>query len=83
VRTSGTEQQKEILAPWPVDLPVNWVEWVNRPQTAAEEADMLTSIERSRPFGKPDWQRATAERLGLSSCFREPHRPKKSQGSKP
>jgi len=83
VRSAGTQAQKEILAEWPVDLPANWVERVNRPQTAAEETDMQTSIERSRPFGEPAWQHATAKRLGLTSCFREPHRPKKVKKSKP
>jgi putative transposase len=83
VRTSGTPQQKEILAPWPVDLPSNWLAWVNRPQTAAGEADMRTSIERSRPFGEATWQQATAKRLGLVSCFRKPGRPKRTSRSKP
>ena len=83
VRSSGTPQQKEILAPWPVDLPSNWLAWVNRPQTAAEEADMRTSIERSRPFGEATWQQATAKRLGLLSCFRKPGRPKRTSRSKP
>jgi putative transposase len=82
VRTSGTQEQKDILAEWPVDLPVKWLEWVNRPQTAAEEADMRTSIDRGRPFGEPRWQQATAKRLGLISCFRKPGRPKRVTRSK-
>jgi putative transposase len=80
VRTSGTQEQKDILSDWPVDLPANWLDRVSRPQTAAEEADMQTSIERSRPSGNARWQQATARRLGLISCFRKPGRPKKTKG---
>jgi putative transposase len=82
VRTSGSQQQRDILAGWPVDLPANWREWVNRSQTPAEEADLRTSIERGRPFGGADWQQSTARRLGLTSCFRRPGRPKKPARSK-
>ena len=82
LRTSGTEQQKDILEAWPVNLPANWLTWVNRPQTAAEEADMGPSIERNRPFGEARWQQAAAKRLGLTSCFRNPGRPKKMNRSK-
>ena len=48
LRTSGTEQQKDILEAWPVDLPANWLAWVNRPQTAAEEAANSGTFSKSR-----------------------------------
>ncbi len=78
-RRNGTAEQKRILHDWPVDRPANWVQWVNQPQTAAEEAAMRTSIQRSRPFGRPAWQYKMADRLGLISCFRDPGRPGKKK----
>lgn len=78
-RTSGTRQQQAILVPWPVAMPADWLEWVNQPQTAAEEAAIRTSISRSRPYGAADWQRSTAKTLGLSACFRQPGRPRSRQ----
>lgn len=67
------------LSPWPVRVPRNWTELVNEPQTAAEEAAIAVSIARSRPFGRPDWQTTTADRLGLRCCFRPRGRPPQAE----
>jgi putative transposase len=75
-RTFGTVEEKAILAPWPIELPNNWISVVNTPQTTAEEEAMKSSIARSRPYGTPAWQDRTAKKLGLLSCFRPIGRPK-------
>ena len=66
------------LSDWPIDRPSDWLERVNRPQTATEEEALCQSIRRSRPYGTEPWQRATAAALGLTSCFRPPGRPRKA-----
>jgi putative transposase len=81
VRQNGSAEQKAILHDWPIDMPGKWVELVNKPQTQAEEDAMAVSIERSRPLGKPTWQRTMAAKLGLNSCFRDPHRPAKAKAA--
>jgi putative transposase len=53
------------LADWPIAPPTDWVDWVNRPHTAAELAAIHTSVRRGLPFGGDDWRRATADRLGI------------------
>jgi putative transposase len=75
-RTRPVEQVKVELSDWPIDLPGNWVDQVNAPQTAAEEEAIRKSIERGRPFGTADWQQRTAKRLGLTHTFRSPGRPR-------
>ena len=75
VRHKGSAKQKAMLSDWPVDLPRDWIKWVNRPQTAAEQEAMQISIKRNRPFGDAAWQQEMAAKLGLSSCFRDPWRP--------
>jgi putative transposase len=62
---------------WPVDLPANWVELVNAPQTAAEHEALRRSVRRGTPFGSDAWQRRVAKRLDLESSLRDPWRPKK------
>lgn len=56
-------------AAWPVACPVGWADFVDRPQTAAEEKvalDRLRSAARhGRPFGPAAWTTETARRLGL------------------
>ena len=65
------------LSPWPVRRPADYLQWVNDPQTAAEEQAVRLSIARGRPFGDADWQARTTKRLGLESAYRPNGRPKK------
>jgi len=47
----------------------DWREWVNRPQTAAEEAAMLRCIRESRPFGEKNGLKTTGKKqAGASRC---------------
>ncbi|MGA2442095.1 MAG: transposase [Tepidisphaeraceae bacterium] len=81
VRQKGSAEQRALLSDWPMDLPANWVKWVNQPQTAAEQEAMQISIKRNRPFGDAAWQQEIAAKLGLSSCFRDPWRPARTKES--
>ena len=56
------EHQSEVtwLRPWPVPRPADWLEHVNRPQTASELDAFRTIVRRNLPFGTSEWQ----ERLG-------------------
>jgi putative transposase len=63
-------------AHWPVPRPRDWTTWVNRPQTAAEEAALRQCIQRGRPLGTPDWTKRTAVALDLSSTLMPRGRPK-------
>jgi putative transposase len=57
----------------------DWVEWVNRPQTAKEEFALQRSLKHDRPFGDTDWTARTERRLGLGP-LRGRGRPKKVAG---
>jgi putative transposase len=70
-------EARSMLHDWPFERPANWTTLVNRPQSAAEEEALLTSIQRGRPFGSDAWQKRTATRLGLGHTFRERGRPPK------
>lgn len=74
-RISGTHEQKQLLSPWPVAYPRGWSKLVNEPQTEAELAAIRCCMSRGQPYGGPAWVRRTAERLGLESTLRAPHRP--------
>jgi putative transposase len=75
-RLEDTPQYNTLLSNWPIRQPNNWIDVVNRPQTAAEERAVQLSITRSRPYGSAGWQRSVARRLGLLSTLRPPGRPK-------
>ena len=75
VRRSKSHLLYPILSEWPVDRPANWLQWVNKPQTPAEEAAMLEHIERNRPYGNAGWTMTTAKALDLEGSLRPRGRP--------
>jgi putative transposase len=68
-----------LVAPqrWPVELPADWIDLVNAPQTAVEEEAMRRCMQRGAPFGSEPWRRRAAKRLKLESSLRDPWRPRK------
>jgi putative transposase len=63
-----------LLSDWPIDTPTNWLQWVNRPQTAAEVDAIRVSIKRDRPYGSGSWLRRMVKRLNLEHTIRPPGR---------
>ena len=77
-----TEQTPLIpLAPCPVPRRRDRVQWVNDPQTPAEEAAMRHSLKNSRPFGSDSWTAKMEAKLKLPP-LRPRGRPRKSAESK-
>ena len=67
-----------LVSAGPVDLPDDWVERVNRPETSAELEALRASVRRGNPYGTESWQKETARELDLESSRRPRGRPKKS-----
>jgi putative transposase len=53
------------LAPPPVRRREDWVQWVNAPQTSAEEAALRHCLTHSRPYGSEAWTATMESRLKL------------------
>lgn len=85
VRLRGPDELKGLLSDWPIDLPRDWVGWVNAAQTETEVELIRTSIKRDRPFGGKVWTTRTVSRLGLEKTMRPRGRPlgwRKRKGGK-
>ena len=80
-RNFGTEDEPQILSPWPVDCPPDWTQLVNEPQTEVELAAIRGCVARGQPYGTQDWVSQTAKQLGLEYTLRAPHRPRKERAS--
>ena len=65
------------LAASPVALPLDWVSYVNAPQTAEELDCIRACVNRQRPFGGAAWVEHTAQELGLANSLRAPGRPRR------
>jgi putative transposase len=66
-----------LLATWPIERPPDWVERVNRTDDERELKSLRQSVHRGRPFGRQEWQKPIAKRLGLESAYRPSGRPPK------
>ncbi|MEO8680506.1 MAG: transposase [Vicinamibacterales bacterium] len=66
------------LHEWPILRPSDWIAHVNAPQTKAELAAIRKAVQKNRPIGATDWQKMTAEILGLEKTLRSPGRPRTS-----
>ena len=64
------------LTRWPVRRREDWIEWVNTPQTSAEEAAVLHCLTHSRPYGSDVWTQTMESRLKLTP-LRKRGRPRK------
>ena len=75
---SGGPKARALLARWPVPRPRDWLTRVNTPVSDAELAAVRHAVQRGCPFGNPQWQAATAQRLGLQTTLRPRGRPPKA-----
>ena len=78
-RTFGDADAKALLSAWPLPIPPDWLDHVNRPQTEAELKSLRRAVRRGCPYGDDQWQDNAAIRLGLVHTLRPRGRPKKEQ----
>jgi putative transposase len=80
-RTRGEPLTRAWLAPWPIQRPRNWLNWVNQPQSEAELESLRNSVQRGRPYGSSRWVGMTANALRLDSTLNRRGRPLKSRSN--
>ena len=65
-----------LVAAGPVPCAVDWLSYVNEPQTEAEVEALRECIRRRRPYGDVTWMQQTAQRMGLEASLRPRGRPR-------
>ena len=80
LRNQSSTMQQTMLSDWPVSLPENWIELVNRPQNEAELESVRRCVRKGAPLGGREWTAATAKTFGLESTLRPRGRPRKFKG---
>lgn len=68
---------ESLLSDWPIDMPKDWVAWVNKAQSAAELEAVRRSVNRGTPYGSDAWQLRVAKKLRLEFTLRPRGRPRK------
>ncbi len=64
-----------MLHSGPLERSPDWLDCVNRPETAEELAALRRSVNRGTPWGGDDWVERTAHRLGLEASLKPRGRP--------
>lgn len=77
-REHGTDEQRAILAEWPVARPADWLRRVNEPATKKEFEALVRSMEKGCPYGEASWRDRLAAKLGIEYTLRDPGRPKET-----
>ena len=79
LREYGTNEQLQLLSPWPMPKPDNYLEFLNATLSHEEMLldDIRFSLQRGKPFGDEIWTTQTVKKLGLESTMRSTGRPKK------
>ena len=76
-REHVNNKQKEILSPWPIEIPYNYLKQVNDSLVGKELEYIRTSISKSRPYGDDNWMNKTVKKFGLEITLRQRGRPRK------
>jgi putative transposase len=67
---------RPLLAPWPVERPACWSDWLNRRDLDRDVDRLRDAIRRQVPFGETEWSAGTAAALGLMAGLRGRGRPR-------
>ncbi len=76
VRIYGSTEQQKILSPLPIDLPKNYIFWINKKEPDEIIGVIKRSIKRNSPLGGKQWTRKIVKIFKLQSTFRREGRPK-------
>lgn len=80
-REKGTLEQKKLLSTWPVDIPFDYLEWVNG-KDDKETVDIIRiSVKKGKPYGSDLWTNNMVDRYKLTATLRGSGRPKKAPDS--
>ncbi len=75
-KVNGTIKHREILSPWPVSEPEDYLLWINTVLSQDKEDIVENSIVKSNPFGEDCWVKDIVKRFGLEQTLRKTGRPK-------
>jgi len=76
-REKGTAKEKKLLSHWPIDVPYDYLDLVNAPQTGTELESLRYCVNKGKPFGGENWTRKMIDKFNLASTLKNPGRPKK------
>jgi putative transposase len=80
-REFGDAESQEVLSPWPIDMPRDWLRRVNSAESKCELEALRRCVNRGQPFGSETWVERMTKRFGLELAFRPRGRPRKESAN--
>ncbi len=78
MRINEPQKARKLLTDPIVDLPANYLGWLNAREPVEDLDRLRKSVRRNSPFGKDRWVNDTVEKYGIISTLRKPGRPRKN-----
>jgi len=69
--------RESLLSIWPVEIPADWISWVNLAQTTIELEALRKCVNRGTPYGSDEWRTRVASLLCLEFTLHPRGRPRK------
>lgn len=76
-REKGSVEQRKLLSAWPIDMPNDFINLVNEPQTNTEVEALRYSVNKGKPYGTDNWINKIVEKFNLELTLRKKGRPRK------
>ena len=76
-KTYGTINQKKIISSLPIELPGNYLAWINQREIEETLTDLRRSVNRGVPYGREDWVGGKVDVYKLGVTVNERGRPKR------
>ena len=77
VRLNNQDQAKILLAPWPIDVPQNYLKLANQPLPKSQLENIQHSVVRGKPLGQMEWTQKMINKYDLGHTVRPEGRPRK------
>ena len=76
-RIHGTHEQKKLLGKIPLELPSDYLNWINTVDKVEDLKIIRASVNKSIPYGREKWVDKMVLKYHLESTLKSPGRPKK------
>lgn len=70
-RLSNNPEKQKLLASWPIEIPNDYLAFVNIPMNKEEEDTIRYSVNRGKPFGSDRWTDKMIEKFQLKATVRK------------
>lgn len=70
-RLSNNPEKQKLLASWPIEIPNDYLAFVNIPMNNEEEDTIRYSVNRGKPFGSDRWTDKMIEKFQLKATVRK------------